>query len=378
MQPEFIIVGQGLAGTALAWVLLRRGRSVLVLDNEKGGASRLAAGLITPVTGKRLAKSWRWDELYPVACAFYRTIEAEVGVSFFHQRPAVRLFASTAERDEFHRREANILRDLVTPAAPVNAEWFDAPLGGFTMPHAARLDVPRYLDASRDYFRARGAYALLTSPLEGEVASEASGWGVSAFASPSPSPPTRLTSFGDLPLKGGGQSKEGQAVIFCRGFAADADAWFGGIKFNAAKGEILTIRVPGLAEDRVVHRGIWLAPSGNEVFRVGSTYTWEPLDSQPTPEGRAEIEAKLRAFLKVPYKIIDHRAGVRPVIDAGYPVLGRHPAHPQLAYLNGLGSKGSLLAPFFAEQLAAHLCGEGEIEESLRVTRFLAKPPASG
>src|ERR1043165_6077278 len=118
---------------------------------------------------------------------------------------------------------------------------------------------------------------------------------------------------------------------------------------------MLTLRVPGLREERVVHRGIWLAPVGEGIFRAGSTYTWEPLDSTPTPEGRAEIEAKLRAFLKLPYEVLDHRAAVRPVIDAGYPVLGRHPEHPQLAYFNGLGSKGSLMSPFFAHQIAARL-----------------------
>src|SRR4051812_43663786 len=101
-SPEFVIVGQGLAGTALAWALLRRGRRVLVIDRERtDSASRLAAGLVTPVTGKRLARSWRWDELYPAACAFYRTVEAETGTTLFHQRPALRLFADEPERDEF-------------------------------------------------------------------------------------------------------------------------------------------------------------------------------------------------------------------------------------------------------------------------------------
>jgi glycine/D-amino acid oxidase-like deaminating enzyme len=163
-------------------------------------------------------------------------------------------------------------------------------------------------------------------------------------------------------------------VVFCRGFAPD-DPWFGGIRFNAAKGEMLTVRVPGLRETRTVHCSVWLSPLGDDLFRVGATYTWEPLDSRPTPEGRAELESKLRTFLKRPFEVIDHRAAVRPVIDAGYPVLGRHPAHPHLAYFNGLGSKGSLLAPFFADQLAAHLCGEGEIEEAVNVSRFLIHPP---
>ncbi len=331
--PEFVVVGQGLAGTALAWSLLRRGRSVLVVDRERGGCSRLAAGLITPVTGKRLARSWRWDELYPAAVAFYRMVEADTGASFFHQKPAVRLFANEAERDEFHRREGTILRGLVRAEPDIRSDGFAAPLGGFEMPHAGRLDVPTYLDASREHFRARGAFAAT------EV-----------------DPRDRFS---------------GQTVILCRGFAPDLDPWFGGIRFNAAKGEILTVRASGLTEERVVHRGVWLAPVGDEVFRVGSTYTWEPLDALPTPEGRAEIEAKLRAFLKIPYEVLDHHAAVRPVIDAGYPALGRHPERPQLAYFNGLGSKGSLLAPFFAEQLAAHLCDEGQIEEAVNLARFL-------
>src|SRR5262245_56991254 len=103
-RVDFVIVGQGLAGMTLAWQLRRRGQHVLVIDREGGGSSRIAAGLITPVTGKRLARSWRWDELFPAAVAFYRSLEVETGEAFFHQRPALRLFADEAERDEFDRR----------------------------------------------------------------------------------------------------------------------------------------------------------------------------------------------------------------------------------------------------------------------------------
>jgi glycine/D-amino acid oxidase-like deaminating enzyme len=330
--PEFVIVGQGLAGTALAWSLMRRGRNVLVADDDRGSASRLAAGLITPVTGKRLAKSWRWEELYPAAVAFYRTCERETGAEFFHQKPAVRVFADGLERDEYFRRE-KLLHGLVRPVELLSEAWFHTPFGAFEMPVAARLDVQRYLDESRRYFLARTAFA-----------------GV------------------EVDPRGLSQSV---TVIFCRGFVAGADPWFGSIRFNAAKGEILTVRVPGLREDRVVHRGVWLAPRGEEIFRVGATYTWDPLDTRPTAVGRSELEEKLRTLVKLPYEVLDHVAGVRPVIDAGYPVLGCHPENPRVAYFNGLGSKGALLAPLFAEQLAAHLCGAGSIEESLHVRRVL-------
>ncbi|WP_439626097.1 NAD(P)/FAD-dependent oxidoreductase [Gemmata sp.] len=345
-QFDHIIVGQGLAGTALAWRLRRRGLRVLVVDRDaRDGASHVAAGLVTPVTGKRLAKSWRWSELIPAARDFYRSVERDTGTALFHERPALRLFASEAERAEYHRRRER-LGELVRDATSA-PDCFDAPFGGVEMPHAARLDVPAYLDASREQFRNGDGFLAADLDPTHEVEVRADGM--------------RLPRFG----------VEARGLVFCRGFAA-SDPWFGRVRFNAAKGEILTLRIPDLKEERVVHRGVWLAPAGGDLFRCGATYAWADLTNTPTPAGRAEIESRLRAFLRVPFEVLDHSAAVRPVIDAGYPVLGRHPEHPQLAYFNGLGSKGSLLAPFFAEQLAACLIGDREIEPALGVRRFFA------
>ena len=343
---DCVVVGQGIAGTTLAWQLRRRGRSVIVIDREsEHTSSRVAAGLITPVTGKRLARSWRWDELFPAAVAFYRSLEAELGGSFLRQRPAIRLFADEAERDEFRKRERGILAGLVSEA-DFRSEWFNAPFGAFEMPLAARLDVPRYLDVSREHFRRHDAYHAADLDLAHDVELTADG--------------VRLPRL----------NIEAKQLVLCRGFTPETDPWFGGIRFKAAKGEILTLRIPALSEDRVVHRGVWLAPLGGELFRCGATYTWEPLDCETTTDGREVIETRLRGFLRLPFDVIEHHAGVRPVIDAGYPVLGTHPERPQLAYFNGLGSKGSLLAPFFAEHLAAVLAGEREPDRDVDVRRY--------
>ncbi len=346
---DYIVIGQGIAGTTLAWQLRRRGLRVLVIDREAhDGASQIAAGLITPVTGKRLAKSWRWDELYPAALAFYRLLEAETGAAFFHERPSLRLFAEEAEHDECHRRTDGIIAGWVchTPHIP---DCFVAPSGGFEMLCAARLDVPRYLEVSRERFCKDDGYLAANIELAKDVELFPTACGIAKL------------------------NVQARGLVVCRGFTPGFDPWFGSIRFNAAKGEILTLRIPGLSEDRVIHRGIWLAPAGGDIYHCGSTYKWDDLNCVPTADGRAEIEARLRAFLRLPSEVIDHRAAVRPVIDAGYPVFGRHPAWPQLAYFNGLGSKGSLLAPFFAEQLAACLVGECDPELAFDVRRFLAK-----
>jgi glycine/D-amino acid oxidase-like deaminating enzyme len=346
---DFLIFGQGIAGATLAWQLHRRRASVTAVDRDAGpSASRIAAGLITPITGKRLARSWRLDEVYAAAVEFYRWAEAQTGSALLTQRPSLRLFQDEAERDEYCKRLHSILNGLVRePTEPINPEWFSAPLGGFEMPSAARLDVSSYLDSTRAFFERRSQF--LSADIDAVHDLEFSSEGV------------RLPRL-NLSVR---------SVVFCRGYDAGCDPWFGGIRFNAAKGEILTLRIPGLREDRIVHRGIWLAPLGGDRFRAGSTYVWDDLQPIPTAAGRDAIAARLQAFLRLPFEVLDQEAAVRPVIDAGYPVLGRHPRQPQLAYFNGLGSKGSLLAPFFAAQLASCLLGERQPDPEVDVRRYL-------
>lgn len=63
---RFLIVGQGIAGSVLAWTLLQRGAKVQLADPKlRSSSSRVAAGIINPVTGKRFVKSWNFDLFYP-------------------------------------------------------------------------------------------------------------------------------------------------------------------------------------------------------------------------------------------------------------------------------------------------------------------------
>jgi glycine/D-amino acid oxidase-like deaminating enzyme len=50
-------------------------------------------------------------------------------------------------------------------------------------------------------------------------------------------------------------------------------------------------------------------------------------------------------------EVLSHRAGIRPASYDRHPLIGPHPHHPRMACLNGLGSKGSLMAPHLAGML---------------------------
>jgi 2-polyprenyl-6-methoxyphenol hydroxylase-like FAD-dependent oxidoreductase len=70
---DVIIVGQGLTGTWLSWWLNKAGLSFKIIDQtNKDSSSMRAAGLINPVTGRRLVNTWMIDELMPFALNAYK------------------------------------------------------------------------------------------------------------------------------------------------------------------------------------------------------------------------------------------------------------------------------------------------------------------
>ena len=134
---------------------------------------------------------------------------------------------------------------------------------------------------------------------------------------------------------------------------------------------MLEIRCEGLSEQRIINRGGFIAPLGNNKFRSGSTYEWEHLDNMATEAGKDEICDKIRGMTNLPFEITSHKAAVRPVIQESKALLGRHPGEQRVAFFNGLGSKGVLNGPFLSSMLANHLVTGSPIEECVDVRKNL-------
>lgn len=313
-----LVVGQGLAGTALAWQLRRRNVRFLVVDQEApDSASRVAAGLLTPVTGQRLAPVPQYAERLATATDFYRRIEAITDARFFQTTGAVRLFLDVAERERYIRRSGAGLD-------PPVSESLIAPHGAFAMPTAARLATEPYLLASRRVFAAAGQYQAASLDVARDLDSNADGI--------------------CIPRLG----VQARRVVWCVGAAIVPG-------FPTARpdaGEVLTVRIEGLTESRTIHRGVWLAPLGDDRFRVGATYVVDQSDPTPTAAGRTDLLDRLAAAVRRPVTVEDHRAGLRPVTVDHQPLIAVHPAYPQMWCFTGLGSKGALTAPTAADELA--------------------------
>ena len=97
---EFVIAGQGLAGSILAWYLIKSNRKVLVVeDSSLPSATSVASGLMHPVTGRRIVKSWRADEFIPNAVKLYRDIEKELNTRFFYDTPILEIYHDHGNRN---------------------------------------------------------------------------------------------------------------------------------------------------------------------------------------------------------------------------------------------------------------------------------------
>lgn len=350
---DFIIVGQGLAGTCLAWELRSLGLSVVVIDrNTAVTSSRIAAGLITPVTGQRLVKTWRWEELREAAWEFYRRIEHELGQPLLRETAMVKVFTTEQEREYFEKRlrapeYAGLLRE--GHALPPGVA---APLGSCELLQGGQLSVAEFLRLSRDRWSVEGVFLAGELTLPDDV---------------QPRPPGPFVTLPRFELRA-------RKLIFCQGFDAHTNPWFSNVEFNAARGEMLLVKIAEWTEDRIVHGGVWIAPAGSGLSRVGATYDWHQLDSGPTPQGRESLAESLGRLLHCRFEIIDHQTAVRPILKQLNPVIGLHPHIPQLGYMNGLASKGSLQAPFFARQLARHLVLNTPIERDVDLVQRVPWP----
>lgn len=347
---DTVIIGHGLAGATLAWTLRGAGQQVLVVDpNQQSGASHVSAGLITPRSGPKLTLSWGWESAWPRAEKFYRSVEQQTGTCLLRTVPAVRL-CSSEEQFITCWTKANSKTDSpqIRQADPsVNPEWFHHAERAIEQPNAAQLNVQKYLETSRLSLVDDQAFRtdILDEANDVEFRPDAVYF-----------PRLKLTA---------------DRVISCQGYLPYDGLWFNAVRFNPAKGEILRIQTTAtVTESRVIHNGIWLAPAGERTFHVGSTFEWSQLDSTPTKSARDELVSKLNEVIRFPYSIVDQVARVRPTMRDFRPVIGFHPDEPRLGILNGLGTKGSLWAPWMAELLNDAIVSGASIPAELDVRRW--------
>ncbi|MDD5271482.1 MAG: FAD-dependent oxidoreductase, partial [Methylovulum sp.] len=163
MPIDFLIIGQGLAGSLLAWELMQRGCSVRVVDNGQENASQVAAGLINPVTGMRFVKSAEIDALLPIAKRCYQQLGAFFQTDFYIEKPMLRILRTPAEYQHAQKRLKDsgyqgYLDGLLVPDS--HPHGLLTPYGAVRQQQTGYLLTRPLLRCLRDYFLAKDSYVL--------------------------------------------------------------------------------------------------------------------------------------------------------------------------------------------------------------------------
>ncbi len=333
------IIGQGLAGSILAYSLDQMGYDVVIIDDGRlSSSSKVAAGMWNPISFKNLHESWLAHLVLPAAEFFYRNLEKKFSIEVFHALELIRVFPDVHSANDWDQRSLHPeLKAFITEKQDHDfAKEFHQPFGHGIATQAGWLHVLNTLDVIRDHFISKKKLHIQS-----------------------------LTSDDEKKL-----IADGQIVIQCTGAKIIQDAILNWIPVTPNKGQVLTIRIPDLKTQRMINFGKFIVPLGKDIYKLGATFELFPEHIHPTEQGKLEL---LEDFLKISksrFEVLEHLAGYRPTVPDRIPVMGMDPENPLKGMFNGFGSKGVMMIPFFATHFIKHLTEDTPLMKEVNLIRF--------
>ncbi|MEM0997782.1 MAG: FAD-binding oxidoreductase [Bacteroidota bacterium] len=353
-SKEVLIIGGGLTGVFLAAESLKAGHSVTLIDQPAPAtATRVAAGLYNIITGRKATLTWQAELLLETLADFFALPPFDRLSRYREPYTIYRPFREPAAYNEWTAKALDpaYARHVAFSPQERLPEQLHNPLGGLEILPCGWLDTRGFTAAALELMKTEMGLILHRGQMD--------------YAALQPS-----TGKANI----GGREHVYDEVICAEGVRVKDNPWWGWLDIRPLKGQILEVEIPGLELDFVLLRKAFFLPKGNSFYTVGSTYEKYFKGPGPTAEGIEELSQLIRAAVKLPFRVAEARAGIRPTTPNRRPVWGRHPEHARLYVLNGMGAKGVLQAPWSAKRMRAWLDGkETPIPRETGLERFLKK-----
>ncbi|WP_299056442.1 FAD-binding oxidoreductase [uncultured Polaribacter sp.] len=345
MKVDYIIVGLGLAGLAFAEQLTAANKSFVVFEDDSQTSSLVAGGVYNPVILKRYTPVWNAKEQLEIALPFYEKIEKKLNISIDEKFTIKKVFKSIEDQNNWF---AAIDKPKLTPYldTQLDTNSYTGILANFSfgnVKEAGRIDTKKLVESYRNFLNEQQLIRF------------------------------EKFNYNDINLQENGlvyNDINASKIVFCEGFGMKLNPFFNYLPLNEVKGELLTIHAPLLNINFLLKSSLFVLPLGNHLFKVGATFNWTDKTAAPSNEGKKELIEKLETIIDVPYTIVDQTAGMRPTVSGRRPLVGVHPDYHQLVLLNGLGTRGVMIAPTVAEELFQHLENNKDLDDEIAISRF--------
>ena len=319
-----LVIGQGLAGTLFSHVALQRGWDCHVIDAGLPSASSVAAGMFNPMSFRRVVEVWDAQAHLDALKATMDDFSAILDAPFLHPLSIRKRLANADYAAIWNEKCADC-----PWISPVQFQDGEANYG--TVTGGGWVNLQSLIPLWREHLNDSGRFEKRTF----DVSESATEWDV---------------------------------VVDCRGLAMrDAPAGIP-LDLRANRGEILTVEhdseshASPVPQNLILNFGKWTLPIAPNLWRLGASYEWHREDFASTPETAAFLHDALESELESPSKLktILHQVGLRPVSRDRRPIVGPMPGRPGWFVFNGLGTRGVLIGPKWAQNLANQIEGASE------------------
>ena len=349
---DYLIVGFGLAGLAFSEQLRTANKTFTVIDQQTHSSSKVAGGMYNPVILKRFTLPWQSTEQLKTALPFYQALEKTFNNNFLIPLPVHRIFHNIEEQNNWliASDKPQLTNYLNTQFINNKNPHINAPYQFGQVDQAGRLLVGKLLDHYIDYLLNNNQF--ITAAFD-------------------------HTSLNINPDHIEYKGIKAKKIIFTEGFGMKSNPLFNYLPLNGTKGEVLIIKAEKLQLKTIVKSGVFIIPQLNtHHYFIGATYNNYDKTWDTTSSGRDFLLEKLNTILTCDYEVIDHLAGIRPTVKDRRPLVGSHPEHNHVLILNGLGTRGVMVAPLTAETLYNHVEKGTELPSEISIRRFDAMYPS--
>jgi len=346
MNVDFIIVGQGLAGTCFAFELIKQKKTFIIIDQyAPTTSSQIALGIYNPLILKWFTKPWEIDNQLKYFHIFYNQINTFLKNKFFNDTGIYKFLKTPYDQNNWLTKNTSSGRELYMSSqlhSLNNKGLVHNDFYGFVK-SAGRLNIKLLLQSFRNYCKNKN-----------QIIEEEFNYDNLRINSTS-------LSFKDI---------NANNIIFCEGYSVINNPYFKNLNLKPTKGEILKIYCKDLNLKEIIHSGLLLVPLGDNYYSIGATYEWEDINTIPTTEAKKKIKVTLDSILNKPYKVINQLAGIRPSTIDRRPLVGAHKKYKNFYILNGLGTRGVLLAPFLSKCLIQSIYFNSPIMHDININRL--------
>ena len=347
MQVDYIIIGQGISGTWLSHYLLKEGKSIIVFDKQDlKSASNVASGLINPVTGRRVVTTWLADTLLPFVWKEYSALGAQLGLNAIGRKNILVFPFAPDLQQAFDTRVQQQNSYIQPPSVEKETlhKYFHFPFNVYEINPCYVIPMRELLEGFRNYLAREN---ILYNELFDE---------------------DQLTVHEDLIKYKNIQAKK---IIYANGIHSFKSRYWKQLPFVENKGQALILEITGLDISYTYKFGhITFIHLQENLWWVGSSNELNFNTIQPTEDFKNQAIASAKSILKTGFVVREHWSSLRPATVERRPFVGFHPVFKSIGILNGMGSKGCSIAPWFARELADNIVHGKPIDPSADVQRF--------